>query len=112
MKRTGFSFVTVSFQGSRRYVAGLKAIPEDLSEFSTGRGRRDRIDSITLKILNDRKRHHERLLATPSFPSITDLLEDNGFGVKTRVRGTYELNNARLDDYYTRTGAGKVLLVN
>lgn len=91
-----------------RCSSGLKSIPEEYEEFTYGRGRRDRVDSLTHQILEDRRAHKEKLTESPSHPHIAIILEKHGFGKKGRILGTYATYRGdESREILSRTGAGK-----
>lgn len=66
-------------------------IPEDLIPFAAGRGRQERLDSLSLQILEERKMHAQRCDATfVSDKSVQELI-NQGFGQKQRLG---EANNS------------------
>lgn len=71
----------------------LQQWPEEYADVLEGRGRHERDDSITLTILEERKRHQERYNAIVNNSDTYQLaarLDDRGFGSKTRIKGVYE----------------------
>eukprot|EP01039_Chlorochromonas_danica_P001832 gene1832-2004_t len=85
------------------------SIPEDLEAFQKGRGRSERVDSVTLNMLEDRKRHHERMLNISPLPNNVTALEEQGFGRKRRLPNLYKHSLGRSpweDQHHEATGAG------
>lgn len=85
------------------------SIPEDLQVFQKGRGRSERADSVTLKMLEERKRHHEKMLKINPLPSNIAALEEQGFGRKRRLPNLYKNLMGRSpweDEHHEATGAG------
>jgi ribosome biogenesis GTPase A len=64
---------------------------DQYSEVLAGRGRQERVDSVTKLILDERVRHKERCEKTNANYSRVKSLESQGFGSKQRIKGMYEL---------------------
>ncbi len=60
-------------------------IPEHLLPFASGRGRQERKDSLSLQILEERKKHAERLELVQVSSADVQALIDQGFGTKHRL---------------------------
>eukprot|EP01031_Cornospumella_fuschlensis_P028556 gene28556-34468_t len=67
----------------------LTEIPEELEIFTKGRARAERSDSVTLEILQDRQRHHERLQAIRVSDAEVRMLAEQGLGSKKRLTNVY-----------------------
>ena len=81
--------------------------PEELIPYTTGRGREERKDSVTIQMLKERKLHSERIdQVTLSDKSVERQLEANGFGQKSRIHGAYTVNYEVYTEFETQTGAG------
>ena len=81
--------------------------PEELIPYTTGRGREERKDSVTIQMLKERKLHSERIdQVTLSDKSVERQLEANGFGQKSIIHGAYTVNYEVYTEFETQTGAG------
>lgn len=86
-------------------------IPEDLVAFVEGRGRQERKDSITIQILQERKRHHDLMTQKKPSDHLVRHLESEGFGKKSRISGVYSTASGTVamdtaNGAKTLTGAG------
>lgn len=64
-------------------------IPEELEQFYKGRGRCERSDSITINLLQQRKKHYERLSQLNPSLRFVSSLESQGFGQKKQLTNVY-----------------------
>lgn len=86
-------FTCVQYYVCNSFLWWLQQWPEEYADVLEGRGRHERDDSITLTILEERKRHQERynaILNNTDTYQLAARLEDRGFGSKTRIKGVYE----------------------
>jgi hypothetical protein len=89
-----------------------KAIPQDLKLFMHGRGNKERQDSVSLKILNDRAKHQERISSVFTTDELVNKLKKRGLGLKKKQKNIYSLiaDKDVIDNKRTYTGAGMFFL--
>ncbi|RYG59621.1 hypothetical protein EON64_20055, partial [archaeon] len=69
----------------------MTEIPEELEQFTKGRARAERSDSVTLEILQDRQHHYERLQSVKVSDEEVRALAEQGLGSKKRLTNVYSL---------------------
>eukprot|EP01041_Mallomonas_annulata_P005462 gene5462-10981_t len=105
LKRISWYKKSPSLMSSCRHI---QDISEELQAMMHGRRNKERRDSVTPEILNERLMHQKRITELPSDERLVQYLETHGLGVKRRRAQVYQkiLSFSPSLDKKTTTGAG------